>query len=462
MQRWVSRLPLMLAAALLLAALLPGPLSSATAAAEGAGASRLPGRAPGHERHGWGSAEADERIIIVKLRPGLDQRALLAEVNAPETRLRPSSGLAELGYVLLRVPAAQAEAQLARVRNSQAALSAEFEHIVYTTETIPNDPHWSQQYGPARIQAPQAWSVAAGDPSVIVAVIDSGIDWHHPDLAAKIWTNPGEVAGTGRDDDANGYVDDVRGWNFAYGNNDPYDDNGHGTHVAGIAAAASNNTLGIAGMAWGAQLMPLKVLQASGAGYDFHVAEAIVYAAKNGAQVINMSLGGATLGQVVEDAVDFAYERGVVLVAAAGNQGQATPLYPAAYEKVIAVTATDAQNQRAPYANYGAGVELAAPGSGIYSTLPDAAYGMMWGTSMAAPHVAGAAALLAGRPRFDSPALIREALQASALDLGEPGRDPFFGHGLVQVYDALTVLPACLPSAGAGCYRLFLPLAVQP
>jgi subtilisin family serine protease len=409
-----------------------------------------------------GPAQTGTDAIVVRLAPGANRRAFHLTASRPGVRVDQAPGLAELGYVLLRVTSADLETHLARVRLDPSVAAAEPGRLVYSTETIPNDPLWEFQYGPPLVQATRLWSVAPTDRPVTVAIIDTGVDYNHADLRTQIWINTAETPGSGRDADGNGYLADWRGWDFANGDNDPFDDNGHGTHVAGITGAAGNNTLGIAGMAWNARLMALKVLQANGVGFDFHVAEAIVYAAKNGAGVINLSLGGTLLGTVVEDAVNFAHERGVILVAAAGNQGQASLLYPAAYDNVIAVTATDSSNALASFSNYGAEAELAAPGSGIYSTLPGNTYGYMWGTSMAAPHVSGAAVVLMSMSRFAGPKQVRHALRTTALDLGDAGRDPYFGFGLLQTYNAANGFSLCQPGVLAGCYHLYLPLALLP
>jgi subtilisin family serine protease len=291
------------------------------------------------------------------------------------------------------------------------------------------------------------------------------VDLNHPDLASKIWTNPGETGGgketNGADDDGDGYVDDWRGWDFVNGDNDPQDDYGHGTHVSGIAAAASDNGIGIAGMAWGARIMPLKILDSGGNGSDSDVAAAMVWATDHGAQIINLSLGGDAPAAVMEAAVNYAYGHGVTVVAAAGNTGKPGVVYPAAYPNAIAVAATNSNDNHASFSSYGAEVDLAAPGVGIYSTYwtrtGGSTYTSLSGTSMAAPHVAGVAALLASLPQFNTPDKIRLALEATALDLGPVCRDPYYGIGLVQAFDAVELDPNSRPSV--KCYYYFAPMA---
>ena len=285
-------------------------------------------------------------------------------------------------------------------------------------DTIPNDPFLPQLWGlnntgqtvnwtagtpDADIDAPEAWSVSTGSPDVTVAVIDTGVDVSHPDLAPNIWVNPGEdCAGcrtNGVDDDGNGYVDDWRGWDFVNGDNDPTDDNGHGTHVAGTIAAAGNNGLGVAGVTWSSKIMPLKFLGADGSGTAADAISAILYARAMGVPILSNSWGGDEFSQAMLDAIEQTDARGELFVAAAGNDftnTDATPNYPSGYDSpnVLAVGATDQFDRKAWFSNYGArSVDLAAPGTNVYSTWRGGAYRFEDGTSMATPHVSGAAAL---------------------------------------------------------------------
>ncbi len=275
----------------------------------------------------------------------------------------------------------------------------------------PNDPRYSSQWGlhnvgqtggltDADIDAPEAWNTTTGSRTIIVGVIDTGIDYNHPDLAANIWRNTREIAGNGIDDDGNGYRDDVRGWDFANNDADPFDDNAHGTHVAGIIGAVGNNSVGIAGVAWNVQLMPLKFLTANGSGATSNAVSAINYAVANGAKILNNSWGGGGFNSALNDAVSRARAAGVIFVAAAGNEANnndVNPSYPANinYDNVISVAATDSSDRLASFSNFGAtSVDIAAPGVGILSTTPNNTYSSFSGTSMATPFVAGAAALV--------------------------------------------------------------------
>ncbi|MBF2055559.1 MAG: S8 family serine peptidase [Candidatus Sericytochromatia bacterium] len=249
------------------------------------------------------------------------------------------------------------------------------------------------------IDAPEAWAIETGQSRrITVAIIDSGVDYTHPDLKDNIWTNPGEIAGDGIDNDRNGYIDDIHGWDFANNDNDPMDDHSHGTHCAGTVGARGNNGLGITGVSWNVEMMALKFLSASGSGSTSAAIKALQYATANGAMISNNSWGSTSKSLALQDAIAAA--KGHVFIAAAGNNAansDTSPHYPAAYnlDNIISVAASNHKDQLASFSNYGLqSVDLAAPGSSIYSTVLNHSYGNKSGTSMAAPHVAGVAALL--------------------------------------------------------------------
>lgn len=252
----------------------------------------------------------------------------------------------------------------------------------------------------ADIDAPEAWDTTTGTRRTIVAVIDTGVDYTHPDLKANIWRNVREIAGNGLDDDGNGFKDDIFGYDFANNDADPKDENGHGTHVAGIIGAVGDNSIGGSGVNWNTQIMSLKFLDANASGFLSDAVRAVNYAVKNGAKVINASFGGGGFDAAMSTAIASAKAKGVIVVAAAGNSASnndASPVYPASYsgDNLIAVAATDRNDKLASFSNYGkTSVDIAAPGKGIYSTLLSGKYGYYSGTSMAAPHVAGAIALV--------------------------------------------------------------------
>lgn len=313
----------------------------------------------------------------------------------------------------------------------------------------PNDPLYASQWpfssSIGRIDASQAWNYGTSS-SLVVAVIDTGIDFNHPDLAANIWSNSREITGNGIDDDGNGYRDDIRGWNFVSNNNNPMDDNGHGTHVAGTIGAVGNNGIGISGVAWNVKLMPLKFLDRDGSGYLSDAVRAVDYARINGARIINASFGGGGFSSAMQTAIQRFQQAGGVFVAAAGNEAAnnaTTASYPANYSlpNVVSVAASTSSNTLAGFSNYGANVDIAAPGQNILSTLPGGRYGSLSGTSMAAPHVAGALALLWGQsPSLPATELIN--LVMSNTDSFPVGKTI---HGKLNLGKAAAALRASAP-----------------
>jgi subtilisin family serine protease len=271
------------------------------------------------------------------------------------------------------------------------------------------------------IGAPEAWAAGFLGQGVTVAVVDTGVDLDHPDLVSNLFVNPGEIPGNGIDDDGNGYVDDVHGYDFADDDSDPNDVGGHGTHVAGTIAAA-NNGFGATGIAHGATILPVRVLGASGSGSSFDVAAGIRYAADLGADVINLSLGGG-YSRAIQSAINYASSLGTFIVAAAGNEASSVPSFPAQfsanYENVISVGAHQRSGSLARFSNRvgnSDSVQIDAPGVGIFSTYVGGGYASLSGTSMAAPHVAGLAALtLSANPDLTSQEL-RDLLATGVTD----------------------------------------------
>jgi subtilisin family serine protease len=305
------------------------------------------------------------------------------------------------------------------------------------SDRIPNDVYYPLLWALPLIDAPDAWRLTYGAASIVVAVADTGIDLEHPDLVDKLWVNVDEIPGNGLDDDANGWVDDVHGYDFWYNDADPDDDNGHGTHVAGIIAAATDNEIGVAALGWRSSLMPLKTQASNGIGTTAELAEAIVYAVDNGAHVVNLSVGQelSQCPNTLQAAIDYADRHGVLVVAATGNRDldPDKAFYPAACERVLGVTVTD-EWDRCVGANRGDYVDVAAPGRNILSTLPGGAYGYASGSSMATPLVSGLAALLyAHYPAYDNEQ-VAWAILAHAVDLGVAGRDPDCGWGRIHAY----------------------------
>jgi thermitase len=306
----------------------------------------------------------------------------------------------------------------------------------------PNDSLYSQQWHHTKINTAAGWEYgrAAG---VTIAIVDTGVSCNHPDLQGKC----------------------VAGYDHANGDADPSDDHGHGTHVAGIAAAQTNNGTGVAGVGWEARIMPVKALGASGNGSHSAIANAIIWAADHGAQVINMSLGGPFTTSTLANAVSYAIsQKGVTLVAAAGNENTSNPSYPAAYPNVIGISATTQSDSRASFSNYGDAIDVAAPGVAILSTVTSGGYQAWSGTSMAAPVAAGLAALLKGQNASRTPAQIEQLLEQSADDLGASGWDQLFGWGRINAARAMAQSPGgSTPGATAPpSPTVRIPTPVQP
>ena len=285
---------------------------------------------------------------------------------------------------------------------------AEPNYIVYADAT-PNDPMFGSLWGlhntgqtggtpDADIDAPEAWDITTGSEEIVVASIDTGVDYNHEDLKDNMWMNPGEIPSNGVDDDGNGFVDDVYGWDFVNNDNNPMDDYGHGTHTSGTIGAVGDNQIGVVGVCWNVKIMALKFLNAQGSGYTSDAIKCLEYATMMDARLSNNSWGGGGASQ----SLAIAIWKGPLFIAAAGNDNQNTdvnPHYPSSYKlpNIISVAATDHNDNRAWFSNYGLkSVDLGAPGVSILSTLWPNTYGYGDGTSMAAPHVAGVAALVMG------------------------------------------------------------------
>lgn len=344
-------------------------------------------------------------------------------------------------YCLYLSPTIDVPSAIAVLGVSPNVEYAEPNYRLRTTFT-PDDSYFFQQWGLTQIGAEAAWDVEQGAVTMTVAVLDTGLDLDHPDLTGRLWHNPGEIPGDGLDNDNNGYVDDVNGWNWIDGNNAPQDDVGHGTHVAGIAAASGNNGLGVAGVDWNARIMPLRILDAGGAGTHADAAAALVYAADKGARVINMSFGAYVGSSVLHDAVIYAGQS-ALLVGATGNNDQTDPFYPAAYPEVLAVAATGLGDVKAAFSNYGLWVDLSAPGESIWSTVYNDDYVGWSGTSMAAPFVAGAASLVWTHYPNLSPGSLRGQILNTAADVDtpNPAYAGLLGVGRLDLYAALSTSP---------------------
>jgi thermitase len=328
--------------------------------------------------------------------------------------------LQRLDARVIQVPDAAAPMLLQALRRHPAVRYAEFDRPVQLAWT-PNDTSFGSQWALAKAGATSAWDRARGD-GVLIADLDTGVDYHHPDLAGKV----------------------ALGWDFVAGDADPIDEHGHGTHVAGIAAAVTNNARGVAGMAPSARILAVRVLDANGSGTMSNAARGITYAVDNGAKVINLSLGGASGTTALRDAVGYAVGKGVVLVCAAGNDSKTTLSYPAAYDGCTSIGATSSSDARASFSNTGTGLDLVAPGVSILSTVRGTGYQSWSGTSMATPMAAGLAALLYSQGLGRSAVL--SAMTSTARDLGSSGYDTSFGHGRIDAAAALASVATPTPA----------------
>jgi thermitase len=353
-------------------------------------------------------AERDAYYVADELVVGLESNApaaLASEVMRWVSLTREP--VSPLGASVLRLErAADAESIRELLLTLPGVRYVERNYLVFAC----NDPMLSQQWGLTRVQASQAWAIAAPQRTVYIAIIDTGVDANHPDLSQRMRRN------------SNGTV---YGYNAQLNNANTNDFHGHGTHCAGIAAAQTANGVGIAGVAGTApvQMMPVKVLNDQGFGTMSDVARGITWAADNGAHVLSLSLGGTAGTQQLADAVNYAWNRGCLVVAAAGNNGSNAPFYPAFYENALAVAASDPDDRLTNFSQYGAWVDIAAPGSNILSTLPSNAYEAWSGTSMACPHVAGAAALIWSC----APNLTNQQLRLALENNADPVQPYWFG-----------------------------------
>jgi len=397
--------------------------------------------------------------VLVRLREPTDASAAFADPDvAAATDVLPDARLA----VVWLAPGQTVEAALRRLRGRPNVLAAEPDYVVRPALS-PNDPLWNDQCALRRAQLPGAWNHQRGRADLTVAILDSGVAYDHPDLAANLRRNSLDPP-NGVDDDGNGLVDDFRGWDFADRDNDPHADRGdgfglaHGTHVAGIAAAVTDNRVGVAGAGWGCTYLPVRVVDAFGVGYLSDVARGIEYAVDQGCAVVNLSLEGP-FSRAIQAAIDYAYERGVVVCAAAGNTALAFTTDPATWtspvcndgddparqNRVIGVAAVGCDDVKLPGSNYGetyAFIDLAAPGRSITSAWwPGGGYGLASGTSQATPCVAGVAALLIARHGRLGPDAITQLLRSTAdnIDGENPGLAGRLGAGRINAREAVLV-----------------------
>lgn len=396
--------------------------------------------------------------FIVKLRDSREAGAAIAARVASAASYGTGVGvisepLAE-GTVLIQTASPETAAALADRLASEDIEYIEPDEEVHYALAL-NDPKMESQWAHNMVNSRQAWDISTGNSSVVVAVIDSGIDYTHQDLGGNMWTNPREAAGNGVDDDGNGYVDDVYGWDFANDDSRPMADDSssyHGTHVAGTIGAVGNNGIGISGHAPNVRLMALKFLNSGGSGLRSNAIKAIDYAVHNGAKILSNSWGGGTYSQALYEAIGRAKSAGVLFVAAAGNSGKdndASEFYPAnyAHDNVISVASSTSTDKLSSFSNYGrTKVDIAAPGSSIYSTKNGNSYQTLSGTSMATPLVSGVlATMIALRPDLNYKQ-VKGALFTSGVDVSSTFTGKVLTNGRINAYKAVAAI-AGLPAS---------------
>jgi type VII secretion-associated serine protease mycosin len=377
-----------------------------------------------HRRPGWNRPRISLRTV-----PRRVLSAAHGHGRVRITSIRDVGGHPRVSVTTRRTPAA-ARAAVATAQQAPGAVAVSVDSRVHTAVIEANDTDRPVQWALDQLGAESLWSQQPGD-GVVVAVVDTGVDAAHPDLDGVVLPGTDLVTPGG---DGSG------------------DGNGHGTHVAGIIAALANNHLGVAGLAQGVRILPVRVLDDTGAGWSSNIAKGIIWATDHGASVVNLSLGGPDFDAVTASAVQYAEDHNVVVVAAAGNDranGDPTT-YPAAYPGVLGVAASDAQSQIASFSETGGDVDLAAPGVQIASTYPPDRYVYMSGTSMATPYVSASAALLEAADPGLSPQQAAQELESTAVDLGPAGRDDVSGYGLVDPAAALCSLAECAAGTPAA------------
>lgn len=371
----------------------------------------------------------DPDSFVVHVRRGADRAAVTRAIR--DAGAVPLDQIDVLSSVVVSTAGGDRREIIAALERSQHVVGVEANHLRYASVN-PDDEGYFDQGHHFVSRLPIAWEVTRGSTNVDIAILDTGVDLDHPDLDGHI----------------------VAGRDVINKDTDAGDDNGHGTMVAGIAAAETDNALGVSGVAWNAHIMPVKVLGADGSGTDANVAEGIVWAADHGAEIINLSLGAPGASSLLDDAVAYATARNVLVVAAAGNEGSAEPAYPAAIPAVLTVGATDMAGDVAAFTNYGPWVDLTAPGVSIVSTAMTAGAGGTYavgdGTSFSAPIVSGVAALVHAKNPTWTPAQIASGLTAGTADRGAPGIDDFYGHGLLDAYGAVGGRSAVGPPLPGG------------
>jgi subtilisin family serine protease len=394
-----------------------------------------------------GTALAQPKVIVGKELVLVRAVGALSSVksHAPAYEVRSLSGSAvQVAEVLSADRFTEALNECAHIEALDPEVLCE-PNVQFSISATPSDPYWPWMEGLRAISAPSAWDESTSSTGVSVAVVDTGVDYRHPDLAANIALNHQEIPGNGIDDDHNGYIDDFHGFSTVSKAQDPLDLNGHGTHVAGTVGAVGNNKQGVTGVAWSARIVPVQVLDQHGSGSLVDVVRGIDYAVARKVGVINLSLGAPFGSKLLLQALQRAEAAGILIVAAAGNDGRSNdeyPSFPANYQlgNLISVAASGVDDALTSFSNYGKKmVHLAAPGEKILSTYPGRSYVFMSGTSMAAPHVAGAAALLLSELAEPASQRVKDAL-LNSVDLIPSYGGKILSGGRLNLARALVAL----------------------
>jgi len=352
------------------------------------------------------SNKAEDRLLV-KVKAGANAQSLATKHGAQEKKALGTSG-----WKVFHVPAGQVDKYAAALANDANVEAVEFDYIVEAHLT-PNDPAYGSQYHHKNVQSAQAWDISTGS-NLTIAIVDTGVDINHADLKSKL----------------------VAGYDFVNNDSVADDDNGHGTHCAGIATATGNNGTDGVGIDWSAKIMPIKVLNRRGSGYTSDIIDGVYWAADRGANVISMSLGGGSKSSAFQSAITYAWNKGAIVVAAAGNSSTSTPSYPAAYDNVVSVASTTSSDVMSSFSNYGSSwVDVAAPGSSIYATRDGGGMTTMSGTSMATPVVAGLATLTWSVKPGASNATIVNRIYATTDSIAGTGTS--YKYGRVNAYKAL-------------------------
>jgi len=366
--------------------------------------------------------DTGEVQLIVKMKPSMPEAVFKGKLNARGATQR--SEIRGIAARVIRAPKASAEllkGELARDANIEYV---EPDFIAQALGTS-NDPYFVQgsQWHLSKIQAPTAWDTTTGSSTQVVAVIDSGVRASHPDLVGKVMV----------------------GYDFVANDNDANDENGHGTGVAGTLSPRSNNQIGVCGVAWANPILPVRVLDANGSGNYSAIANGIIYAADRGAKVINLSLGGTSSSRALQDAINYAWNKQCVIVAAAGNNGSNVAFYPAACTNVVAVSATNASDTRPTWSNFGSYVDISAPGVDILSVYGTDQYAAWNGTSFSSPVASGVVALMAAANSTLTNVLLVDLLIKNSDDVGALGKDIYYGSGRVNANRAVTAAKNFVP-----------------